>query len=291
MGQAICKKLEDSGYNIFGIDKYIPDSFINSNCKMHLFSCDITNPKQIKETFEKISSITNNFYGIIHTSGIYDLDSLVEISEERFSKIFQVNLFGVFRINQQFLSFLNKNSRIVIVSSELAPLDPLPFTGLYAITKSALEKYAFSLRMELQLLGIQVSIIRPGAVKTSLLSDSTTALNKFVENTKLYKCNAQRFKKIVDSVEAKNINPELIACKALQAMNSKKTKYIYNINRNFLLRLLNFFPQKFQVFIIKLILKNWSYYWQKHLSSVYSNYDVSIKRNTEIDVWVLRQGL
>lgn len=61
---------------------------------------------------------------------------------------------------------LANGGRIVITSSELAPLDPLPFTGLYAITKSAVEKYAYSLRMELSLHGISVSVIRPGAVNT-----------------------------------------------------------------------------------------------------------------------------
>ena len=42
-------------------------------------------------------------------------------------------------------------SRIIITTSELAPLDPLPFTCIYGITKAALEKYAFSLRMETNL--------------------------------------------------------------------------------------------------------------------------------------------
>ena len=34
-----------------------------------------------------------------------------------------------------------------------APLDPLPFMGLFAVTKAALDKYAYSLCMELRLLG------------------------------------------------------------------------------------------------------------------------------------------
>ena len=186
---------------------------------------------------------------------MYDLDSLIEIDENRFDKIFQVNLFGVYRVNKEFFSLLKNKSRIVITTSELAPLDPLPFTGLYGITKTALEKYAFSLRMELQLLGIKVVVIRPGAVKTSLLNASTQALDKFIENTKNYSCNAIRFKKIVDNVEAKNILPEKIAQKVLTSISCKKPKFIYNINRNPLLRLLNILPAKLQVAIIGWILK------------------------------------
>lgn len=252
MGSAICKKLIEQNYRVFGIDK----SITSKNSEIFFqYECDVTSIESIKNTFNKIKEKTNSLFAIIHTSGVYDLDSLIEIDEERFNKIFQVNLFGVYRVNKEFFPLLKNKSRIVITTSELAPLDPLPFTGLYGITKTALEKYAFSLRMELQLLGMEVVVIRPGAVKTSLLNASTTALDKFIENTKNYSCNAIRFKKIVDSVEAKNILPEKIAQKVLISISCKKPKFIYNINRNPLLRLLNILPAKLQVAIIGLILK------------------------------------
>ena len=252
MGSAICKKLIEQNYRVFGIDKVITTE---SSENFILFEGDITSTESVKNIFNKIKEKTNSLFAIIHTSGIYDLDSLIEIDEERFNKIFQVNLFGAYRINKEFFSLLQKDSRIVITTSELAPLNPLPFTGLYGITKTALEKYAFSLRMELQILGIKVVVIRPGAVKTSLLSASTQALDKFIENTKNYSCNAIRFKKIVNSVEAKNILPEKIAQKVLTSVSSKNPKFVYNINRNPLLKLLNILPAKLQVAIIGWILK------------------------------------
>ena len=90
------------------------------------------------------------------------LDSLIEMSDSDFERIFKINLFGAFYINKTFMPLLKRGGRIIMTTSELAPLDPLPFTGIYAITKSALDKYAYSLRMELQLLGICVSVIRAG---------------------------------------------------------------------------------------------------------------------------------
>ena len=82
------------------------------------------------------------------------------------------------------------------------------FTGIYAVTKGALDKYAYSLRMELQLLGISVVVLRPGAVDTGLLDDSTRALGRFCENTELYPVNAGKFRSIVEKVEARKIPPE-----------------------------------------------------------------------------------
>lgn len=189
-------------------------------------------------------------------AGIYKMDSLVEIEEKDFLKIFDVNLNGIYRINKIFMPFMKKESRIVITSSEVAPLDPMPFNGIYSITKAAVEKYAFSLRMEVNLLGIKVSILRPGAVKTNLLNDSMTELDKLCEKTKLYKTNSLRFKKIVSKIETKNITPEKIAKTFLKIINSHKPKYVYNINRSFLLRLFNFLPDRLQVWIIKKIISN-----------------------------------
>ena len=188
-------------------------------------------------------------------AGIYDLNSLIEMGEEAFTRIFQVNLFGVYRVNRTFFPLLRENSRVIITTSELAPLDPLPFTGIYGVTKTALEKYAYSLRMELNLKGIRVSVIRPGAVKTGLLGVSTTALERFCRETKLYPCNAERFRNIVNHVEAKNIPPEKIASLAAKALEKKRPRFTYSINRNPLLRLLNAMPQHFQVWIIRQILR------------------------------------
>jgi short-subunit dehydrogenase len=184
------------------------------------------------------------------------LDSLVEMETSSFKKIFNINVNGVFLVNKIFLPLLKKDSRILITTSELAPLDPLPFTGSYAITKSALDKYAYSLRMELQLLDIKVSVLRARAVKTNMLGASTTALDRFCEKTKLYSCNATRFKKIVDSVEAKNVPPSKIAAKSLSIIKKRNPKFAYSINRNPLLLMLNILPKRLQLFAIRQILKN-----------------------------------
>lgn len=251
MGSAAVKLLQANHHQIFALDKKINQPIAG----VKYYEADITKSDELEKVYSEISKQITTLDVIINFAGIYNLDSLIEISEEEFIKIFNINLFGVYRINKIFSKLLTKKGKIMITSSELAPLDPLPFTGLYAITKAALEKYAYSLRMELNLLDIKVSIIRPGAVKTDLLDVSTASLERFCEKTSLYKCNASRFKHIVDSVEAKQIDASKIAKIALKIVNKKNPKYVYNINRNPMLRLLNMLPKKMQVWIIKKIIK------------------------------------
>ncbi len=250
MGRATATRLLEAGYTVYGIDRAPV-----SDLPIEYYSADLTNAHSIEEAYQKIFQKTDTLDGILHFAGIYDLHSLVEIDEEKFIRLFNVNLFGIYRVNKIFFPLLKRGSRIVITSSELAPLDPLPFTGLYAVTKAAVEKYAYSLRMELALHEITVSVIRPGAVKTDMLGASTKALDKFCENTRLYECNADRFRRIVNSVETSNVFPDKIAKIALKALKAKRPKYVYNVNRNVLLKLLNVLPQKLQVFIISKILK------------------------------------
>ena len=250
MGKATAEFLENNGYNIFGLD--ITDC---ENKKINFFKTDLTKEESIKNAFEKIKQQADSLDAIIHFAGIYKLNSLVEMSEQDFVKTFDINLFSMFRINKIFLPLLKNGSKIILTSSELAPLDPLPFTGIYAITKSAIEKYAYSLKMELQLLNIEVCVIRPGAVKTTLLADSQSQIDKFCETTKLYKYNSKKFKSITEKVETKNISPEKIAKLTFKILNKKHPKFVYNINRNFGLKLLNALPKKLQLKIIKNILK------------------------------------
>ena len=251
MGRKTVELLKNHGFYIIAMDKTTG----SAEEKVIPMQVDITDAESVKCAFEKVKKVTDELYGIVHLAGIYLLDSLVEIGSDRFVNAFQVNLFGTFLVNKTFLPLLKSGSRILIMTSELAPLEPLPFTGIYAVTKSALDKYAYSLRMEMQLLGIYVSVMRAGAVDTGMLSASTDALDRFCENTKLYSCNAERFKSIVASVEAKRISPEKIAQKTQKILKEKNPKFAYNINRNPLLLLLNALPKRLQFWVIRQVLK------------------------------------
>ena len=77
----------------------------------------------------------------------------------------------------------------------------------------------------------------------------------FLEKTKLYPCNARRFHRIVDRVEARSILPEKIGKKALEILRKKHPAFAYGINRNPLLRILDLCPKRLQLFAIRQALK------------------------------------
>ena len=205
MGLATAQELIKAGYHVFGLDIKSPKIEIEH---LTFIKTDLRDIKSVESAFKKVSKEVDTITAIVNMAGIYDLNSLIEMKEEDFLRIFDINVFSIYRLNKVFVPLLEERGKIIIVSSELAPLDPLPFTGIYAITKSTIEKYAYSLRMELQLLNKQVVVIRPGAVNTSLLDVSTTKIEQFSQNTELYKYNADKFKQITNKVESRKIPPE-----------------------------------------------------------------------------------
>ncbi len=251
MGRAAAAALQAEGYRVFALDRKVGSAEEN----ILPVEADITSEESVQNAFDTVRAHTDGLYAIVHFAGIYMLDSLVEMDSDAFRRILNVNLQGAYLINKTFLPLLKAGSRILITTSELAPLDPLPFTGIYAVTKGALDKYAYSLRMELQLLGIPVSVLRAGAVNTGMLGISTAALERFCEKTLLYACNADRFKRIVDRVEARCIPPERIAKKTAAILKKRSPAFAYSINRNPLLLLLNLLPKRMQLWAIRLVLR------------------------------------
>ena len=172
MGQAAVDIFVHKGYRVFALDmKKCP-----SRENVIPLQADVTDGKSVAAALETVSAETSELCGVIHLAGIYMLDSLVEISPEEFERAFRINIGGAFLINRTFLPLLQTGAKVIMLTSELAVRDPLPFTGLYGITKTALDRYAYSLRMELQLLGISVSVLRAGAVDTGMIAASTRAL-------------------------------------------------------------------------------------------------------------------
>lgn len=219
------------------------------------FKVDVTNIKDIEQIKNNLIEQNIKLDIIINFAGIYDIGSFLEKDLDKIKKIIDVNLMGPININQTLFELLNNKGKILIVTSELAPLDPLPFNGLYNVSKTALDSYAQSLRQELNLIGKKVITIRPGAFNTNLSKGSLDATKKLVEETKLYEKQSKKFLKIVQIFMGTPKPPIKLAKYVYNISLKKNPRYIYTKNRNIGLYLLSILPKKIQCSIIKLMLK------------------------------------
>ncbi|MBQ3047426.1 MAG: SDR family NAD(P)-dependent oxidoreductase [Clostridia bacterium] len=253
MGRATALKLASNGFTVFSCDVNL-----NPEEKENIIQIktNVTDMESVKNAYKQVLKTTNKLDAVINFAGIILMNSLIEIDEEEFVKIFNINLFGAYRINKIFFPLVqNAKGKIIITTSELAENKILPFNAIYAISKKALDAYAQGLTMELGLLNIPVITLRPGAVATPIIKSSSEQMEKLNANTSLYKNTIAKFKHIVDKEHNKGINPEKIAQKVLAILNKKTPKPVYKKNISKKLKLLNLLPTKTQIKLLKLILK------------------------------------
>ena len=250
IGKATLEYFIENKHNVFAVDiNEITDNRFKS------FKCDITNKEDLKNVYNYLSSYDIKLDAIINIAGIHMMASLVESDYDLMKNVIDINLCGTMLVNKTFYPLLKETGRVIIVTSEVATYDPMPFNGLYNVSKTALDTYAQALRQELNLLGQKVITFQPGAVKTPLCDSSLDGTKNLVESTLLYKQQAGKFLKLVTMFMGKPMHVKKMALYIYKKSMKKNPRIVYKKHRNLGLILLNILPKRLQCFIIKTILK------------------------------------
>lgn len=250
IGRSIAERFVAEGHTVFALDI------------KEMESGESLFPKVIDLTdYEAVSSYANELFAdgirldvIVNAAGIHKMCSLVEDEFCDMARLIDVNLVGCMSLVRSMHKNLTENGKIIIITSEVAGFDPMPFNGLYTASKAALESYAQALRQELNLIGQRVVTIRPGAVATPLAGGSVTATARLAERTELYKKGAGRFSRIAAKFMGTPIAPEKLAALVYRVARKKRPKPVYKKHQNAGLWLLNLLPLRLQCAIIKLLL-------------------------------------
>lgn len=148
---------------------------------------DVTDVEGIKNAVKEVKAIVGNtgLKALVNNAGIAVLGPLMHLPVEEFRKQLDVNVVGVFSVTQAFLPLLGADkktkrspSRIINISSVSGKI-AFPFLGAYAASKHALEAMSDSLRRELKLYDIDVILIEPGNIITSIHDKTRKYFNRF----------------------------------------------------------------------------------------------------------------
>lgn len=251
IGNAVKNYYLSQGHSVYAIDI----NKIEEDKNLRSFICDITNKNDLVNVKNDLEKNNISLDIILNIAGIHMMASLVESDFDKMKKLIDINLSGTILVNNVFHSLLKEKGRIIIVTSEVASFDPMPFNGLYNVSKTALDCYAQALRQEINLLGQKVITIRPGAVETPLSDGSLKGTEELASSTILYKKQASKFLVIVKKFMGKPIKAEKLAKLIYTASIKKRPKLIYKKHRNIGLVLLSILPKRMQCWIIKLLLK------------------------------------
>jgi short-subunit dehydrogenase len=113
-----------------------------------------------------------DLYGAILNAGITYFGPHVELSDEEFRRLIQVNLIGVSLLTSHLVKYFEpsgKEAGIMLVSS-MAGFMPTPYQSVYSGTKAYLIQFANALQLELKNKALSLTVFEPGGIATEMTS-------------------------------------------------------------------------------------------------------------------------
>lgn len=128
---------------------------------------DVTKDADFARVIKKVIKDQGRIDLMVANAGFGNFSAIEETTPEKVREIFEVNVFGIERSIRAVLPQMRKqrSGRILMTTSVVAHVS-LAGLGWYAATKHAVRAIANALRHEVKDLGISVSVIEPGTVKT-----------------------------------------------------------------------------------------------------------------------------
>jgi NAD(P)-dependent dehydrogenase (short-subunit alcohol dehydrogenase family) len=171
IGRAAAEKLAAEGYFVYaGARKAADIEELNKINGIMAVRLDVTAQEEIDAAVKLIESEGRGLWGLVNNAGINTIDPLIEADESDLEFLFDVNVFGVFRVTKAFAPLLiESKGRIVNISSISGVLSGgLTGYGMYTMSKHAVEAYTDQLAFEMVGLGVNVSAIEPGNFRSEI---------------------------------------------------------------------------------------------------------------------------
>jgi NAD(P)-dependent dehydrogenase (short-subunit alcohol dehydrogenase family) len=169
IGRKITERLAANGYFVYaGARKQADLDALGAIKNVQAVRLDVTNQKDIDAAVETITKAGRGLYGLVNNAGVATIGAMTETSIEEFDLVMDVNVYGPFRVTKAFAPLIiAAKGRITTIGSVAGILVGRDL-GPYCMSKHAIEAFADSLADQMTPLGVQVSVIEPGAYDSEL---------------------------------------------------------------------------------------------------------------------------
>lgn len=138
----------------------------------HVVEIDVTSDDSVNAGVADAIAKLGGLDVVVNNAGVGVIGMQEQFTVADWQKVFDVNVFGVQRVNRAAIPHLrSQGSGLIIYISSLLGRMSLPFYGPYNATKWALEAMAENYRVELSGFGIENAIVEPGGFETSFFGN------------------------------------------------------------------------------------------------------------------------
>lgn len=172
-GMLTVKKLLENGHQVVAGMRDVNGRNDTNSDKLRqlgaiIVELDVTNDNSVINGVNEAISKLGGLDVLFNNAGIGSVGMLEHFTTADFQKLYEVNVFGVQRMNRAVAPFFRKQQRgLIVYTSSLLGRITLPFYGLYQSSKWALEALAENYRSELSGFGIENCIVEPGGFPTA----------------------------------------------------------------------------------------------------------------------------
>jgi len=167
------------------LDELITEIRANSNTgnsSVLAISGDVQDAESMRGATEQLTSRFGKIDVLIANAGIGGNDDPARLDAAKFANVINTNVIGVSNsVAAVVPDMVKRSSGQLVVISSLAAYRGLPKSAAYCASKAAVSAMFESLRLDLKPLGIDVTIIHPGFIKTPLTAGRQAKLPWFLE--------------------------------------------------------------------------------------------------------------
>jgi NAD(P)-dependent dehydrogenase (short-subunit alcohol dehydrogenase family) len=179
-GRLIVETLARQGYTVFAGMRNVAGQNAHAaeelralakreHLALHIIDIDVTDEASVEQGIESLVESTGRLDVVVNNAGVAYSGPLEAFTDVQAQQQFDTNVFGVLRVNRAALPHMRRlGSGLLLQIGSVAGRLSLPFYGLYAATKFALEALTESYRYELAPFGIDAAIVEPGTYPTPI---------------------------------------------------------------------------------------------------------------------------
>ena len=173
IGYELALQFANAGHHVLAISRKTPQALIE-NENITCLSVDLSNENDLTSVENFLANSWKKVDIIIHNAGSLVNKPFAQLSQADFENVYKVNVFGVANLTRIALTFLQKGSHVVSISSMGGIQGSMKFPGLaaYSSSKGAVITLSELLAEEYKEQGIAFNVLALGAVNTEMLQEA-----------------------------------------------------------------------------------------------------------------------
>ena len=173
IGRAIALEFKEKGYSVIGTSTSETGAAELNDIGIQGYVLDLNSHESIGSFWQKIEDNNQNISLLVNNAGITRDNIVLRMSDEEWSDIMNVHLYGTFQLCKRSLKMMLKSKwgRIINISSASASIGNRGQSN-YAAAKAGVEAFTKSLAKEVGKRDITINAVAPGFISTDMTENN-----------------------------------------------------------------------------------------------------------------------